>query len=243
MLQLDQLDVLYGKIQALRSVSLDLQRGEVVAVLGANGAGKTTMLKAISQLVPINAGSICFEEQRIDAKSAEDIVRRGIAQVPEGRRIFSDLSVADNLALGAYAVRAKRYQTERAHALTQVYELFPRLLERRDQKGGSLSGGEQQMLAIGRALMTLPRLLMLDEPSLGLAPVLVGNIYAALTRLKESGLTMLIVEQNVAFARMLADKAIVLANGRVVAAGPFEELAAKGAFETAYLGHSAKGDP
>lgn len=235
MLRLENVSVDYGAVRALHSVNFDLPEGAAIAVLGANGAGKTTLLRAISRLVPTSSGSISYGGRSLLRESAAAVVSSGIAQVPEGRRVFSDISVADNLELGAYSVPASRAD-EKGRAQELVYRLFPRLLERQGQKAGSLSGGEQQMLAIGRALMSLPTLIMLDEPSLGLAPIVVESIYAALFELKSTGLSMLIVEQNVKFAERLADSAIVLANGNVSGLGSFADLIAAGSIEAAYLG-------
>jgi branched-chain amino acid transport system ATP-binding protein len=222
----------YGRIPALKGIDLKIEPGELVALVGANGAGKTTLLRALSGVQRVTAGRVWFEGADITAARPDRRVRLGIAQVPEGRQVFGPLSVEDNLLLGAY-VRPDR---EARPALARVYELFPALAERRKSTAGMLSGGQQQMLAIGRALMAGPRLLLLDEPSMGLAPRLVAEIYAAIRRLREAGTTIFLVDQNARAALAIADRGYVLETGRVVLAGAGAELAANEAVKQAYLG-------
>jgi branched-chain amino acid transport system ATP-binding protein len=222
----------YGRIPALKGIDLKIEAGELVALVGANGAGKTTLLRALSGVQRVTTGRVSFEGADITAARPDTRVRLGIAQVPEGRQVFGPLSVEDNLLLGAY-VRPGR---EARAALARVYELFPALSERRTARAGMLSGGQQQMLAIGRALMAGPRLLLLDEPSMGLAPRLVAEIYAAIRRLREGGTTIFLVDQNARAALAIADRGYVLETGRVVLAGSGPELAANDAVKQAYLG-------
>jgi len=222
----------YGRIEALHGVSLDVAAGEIVTLVGANGAGKTTLLRAISGVQPISAGRIRFEAHRLDAMSAHARVALGIAQVPEGRQVFAPLSVEDNLRLGAWRRRRERLDAE----LAGVYELFPTLASRRRVSAGTLSGGEQQMLAIGRALMARPRLLLLDEPSMGLAPMLVEQILDVVRRLKQGGLTVLLVEQNARAALAIADRGYVVETGRIATSGSAGELLADDRVRAAYLG-------
>jgi branched-chain amino acid transport system ATP-binding protein len=222
----------YGRIPALKGIDLKIEPGELVALVGANGAGKTTLLRALSGVQRVTAGRVWFEGADITAARPDRRVRLGIAQVPEGRQVFGPLSVEDNLLLGAY-VRPDR---EARPALARVYELFPALAGRRKSAAGMLSGGQQQMLAIGRALMAGPRLLLLDEPSMGLAPRLVAEIYAAIRRLREAGTTIFLVDQNARAALAIADRGYVLETGRVVLAGAGAELAANEAVKQAYLG-------
>jgi branched-chain amino acid transport system ATP-binding protein len=222
----------YGRIPALKGIDLKIEPGELVALVGANGAGKTTLLRALSGVQRVTAGRVWFEGADITAARPDRRVRLGIAQVPEGRQVFGPLSVEDNLLLGAY-VRPDR---EARPALARVYELFPALAGRRKSAAGMLSGGQQQMLAIGRALMAGPRLLLLDEPSMGLAPRLVAEIYAAIRRLREAGTTIFLVDQNARAALAIADRGYVLETGRVVLAGAGHELAANEAVKQAYLG-------
>jgi branched-chain amino acid transport system ATP-binding protein len=222
----------YGRIEALHGISLDVAAGEIVTLVGANGAGKTTLLRAISGVQPISAGRIRFEERRLDGMSAHARVALGIAQVPEGRQVFAPLSVEDNLRLGAWTGRCERLDAE----LSSVYELFPALASRRRISAGALSGGEQQMLAIGRALMAKPRLLLLDEPSMGLAPMLVEQILDVVCRLKQGGLTVLLVEQNARAALSIADRGYVVEVGRIATSGSAGELLADDRVRAAYLG-------
>jgi len=228
----------YGSIEALHGPSFHVEEGEIVALLGANGAGKTTALRTISGLLRPRSGEVRFAGERIDALPAHEIVRLGLTQVPEGRWIFTLMTVEENLRLGAYVERGM----PRA-ALDRVFELFPRLAERRTQLAGTLSGGEQQMLAMARALMTKPRLLLLDEPSMGLAPVLVHLIFQKIAEINREGTTVLLVEQNANAALRLAHRAYVLENGRVALEGPAADLARNEAVRRAYLGIGAAGRP
>jgi branched-chain amino acid transport system ATP-binding protein len=233
MLTLQDVRVFYGAIQAVKGISLEVRERELVAIVGANGAGKTTTLRTISGIYRPTTGSITFEGRNLAALPSHEIVALGISQAPEGRQIFGSLSVRDNLMLGATR-RADRAGI--AQELDYLVSLFPVLGERMNQSGGTLSGGEQQMLAIARALMAKPRLLLLDEPSLGLAPMLVNRIFAVISRLKETGVTILLVEQNARKALEIADRAYVMETGRVILAGDARELAANPEIEKAYLG-------
>jgi branched-chain amino acid transport system ATP-binding protein len=233
MLQVQDLSVYYGGIQALKGISLEVRQGELLAIIGANGAGKTTTLRTISGILRPRSGSIRFDGKELTKLSPYDIVGLGIAHSPEGRQVFSGLTVAENLRLGAVQ---RRDPAEIDADLERVYTLFPRLKERSTQKAGTLSGGEQQMLAIGRALMARPRLLLLDEPSLGLAPLMVDRIFEVIARLKEEGSTILLVEQNAHMALEVADRAYVMETGRIKLSGPAAELAANADVERAYLG-------
>lgn len=233
MLKVEALDVFYGGIHALKGVCFQVKSGEIVTLIGANGAGKTTSLKAISGLIRGRNGSIVYDGQEITDMPAHHIVRQGLSQVPEGRRVFADMSVAENLALGAY----HRQDTTGIKAdLEWVYELFPRLQERRQQLAGTLSGGEQQMLAIGRGLMSHPRLLLLDEPSMGLAPLLVKEIFDIVKEINATGVTILLVEQNAHMALSVAHSAYVMETGRIVLSGPAAEVASDAKVRAAYLG-------
>ena len=232
MLQLEELSASYRGLKALQGISLSVGQGQIVAVVGANGAGKSTLLKSIAGQVT-TGGAITFEGTNLARMAPHRIARLGINLVPEGRRLFPRLSVEDNLRLGAYA---KRGDPDRFKPLDLVFELFPRLKERLKQRAGTLSGGEQQMLAIGRALMTQPRLLMLDEPSQGIMPRLVDDILDAVTRIRSLGVTILLVEQRLAEALAIADRAYVLQTGRVVMAGPAAEIAGNDEVRRAYLG-------
>ena len=233
MLQVDNVEVYYGKIQAIKGVSINVQPGELVALIGSNGAGKSTMLRTISGLLRPRQGSITYGGERIDKVAPHQIVRMGLAHCPEGRRIFGRLTVAENLRLGA-VTRTSPAEVEQSRA--QVYELFPRLQERSSQLASTLSGGEQQMLAIGRALMSQPKLLLLDEPSLGLAPMLVTQIFRIIQSIRQRGGTILLVEQNARQALNIADRAYVIETGKVVLAGSAAELRANPQVEQAYLG-------
>ena len=241
MLELTALEVRYGGIAALQGISLSVPEGTVVTLIGANGAGKSTTLRAISGLVEPSAGDITFRGSSIVGLPAERIVGLGIVQVPEGRRVFPELSVDENLRVGAYLVRDKAVV---AGELERMYALFPRLAERRKQVGSSLSGGEQQMLAFARALMSRPRLLLLDEPSLGLAPQLIDEVAATVGRIRQEGVTVLLVEQNAHVALNLADRGYVLETGRVTISGTGPELLDDPRVQEAYLGamSSAGGD-
>ena len=233
MLTLQDVRVFYGAIQAVKGISLEVRERELVTIVGANGAGKTTTLRTISGIYRPTTGSITFEGKNLAALPSHEIVALGISQAPEGRQIFGSLSVRDNLMLGATR-RADRAGI--AQELDYLVSLFPVLGERMNQSGGTLSGGEQQMLAIARALMAKPRLLLLDEPSLGLAPMLVNRIFAVISRLKETGVTILLVEQNARKALEIADRAYVMETGRIILAGDARELAANPEIEKAYLG-------
>jgi branched-chain amino acid transport system ATP-binding protein len=232
-LSLRDVRVFYGAIQAVKGVSFDVHQGELVTIVGANGAGKTTTLRTISGIYRPASGSISFEGRDLTTLPSHEIVSLGISQAPEGRQIFGSLSVRDNLMLGATR-RADRSSI--AEELDSIFTLFPVLGERLSQPGGTLSGGEQQMLAIARALMAKPRLLLLDEPSLGLAPMLVNRIFAVISRLKETGVTILLVEQNARKALEIADRAYVMETGRVIIEGSARDLAANPEIEKAYLG-------
>ena len=239
MLQIRNLYAYYGKIEALSGVSCHVKPGEIVALIGANGAGKTTLLNSLSGLVRFK-GKIIFAGEPIDQLAAEAVVARGISQVPEGRQIFAPLTVAENLELGAYLRHKQRRRHDVAADLDKIYELFPRLRERRQQTAGTLSGGEQQMLAIGRALMAQPRLLLLDEPSLGLAPVIVELIMETIVNLRQKGVTILMVEQNARTALSIADRGYVLETGRIILNGPAAELLHDRQVTRAYLGKDYK---
>lgn len=235
LLEISNLEVRYGGIRALHGLSLQVPKGSIVTLIGANGAGKSTTLRTISGLVPPTAGSIRFDGQEIAGKPAHTIVAGGLAHVPEGRLVFPELSVKENLMMGAYLRRDRK---EIAADLEWVGEFFPRLRERITQLAGTLSGGEQQMLAIGRALMGRPRCLMLDEPSLGIAPLLVETIFARLVDLnKERGLTLLLVEQNASLALKVSNYAYVLETGHIHLEGPSAELKNRPEIQAAYLGH------
>ncbi|OQX32912.1 MAG: ABC transporter ATP-binding protein [Candidatus Sedimenticola endophacoides] len=225
----------YGPIQALHDITLEVHTGELVAMVGANGAGKTTLLQTISGVQRASAGEILFDGRPITRQPSHRIVGAGICHAPEGRQVFAPLSVEDNLRLGAYALRADRQWID--SELERVYELFPILRERSTQSAGTLSGGQQQMLAIGRALLGRPRLLLLDEPSMGLAPLLVEEIFRVIRRLNDNGVTILLVEQNARAALGIADRGYVLETGRVALSAPAGELLADEAVRRAYLGY------
>ncbi|MBI2468076.1 MAG: ABC transporter ATP-binding protein [Candidatus Rokubacteria bacterium] len=233
MLSLDGVDAFYGDLQALHGVTLAVRPGEIVALVGANAAGKTTTLRVVSGLLPPRAGRVVFEGEEIADVPAHERVDLGIVQVPEGRRLFPFMTLEENLRLGAHVPEARRQEAE---SLQEVYALFPALAERREQLAGSLSGGEQQMCAIGRALMARPKLLMLDEPTLGLAPILVRRIFDTVKAINARGVTVLLVEQNVRQALAVAHRGCVLENGRVVLSGPAADLAGDERLRKAYLG-------
>jgi branched-chain amino acid transport system ATP-binding protein len=233
LLRLDGIEVGYGALTAVREVSLEVHAGETVALIGSNGAGKTTTLKAITGLLPLRRGAVTLDGERLDGLSPARVVGRGIAHVPEGRQLFPTMTVRENLELGAAGPAAR---ARRADTLEWVFRLFPRLAERTRQLAGTLSGGEQQMCAIGRGLMARPRLLMLDEPSLGLAPVVVKQIFEVLAQINRDGTTILLVEQNVARALGLAHRGYVLENGRIALSGLRDALLASGHIKQAYLG-------
>jgi branched-chain amino acid transport system ATP-binding protein len=231
-LQLAGVHTYYGAIHALRGIDLEVHRGEIVTLIGANGAGKTTTLRTISGLVHPRQGTVEFDGADISHVPAHQLVRRGIGQAPEGRRIFSRLTVYENLLMGGFT----RTKAENLEQIDHVYELFPRLRERAGQKGGTLSGGEQQMLAIGRALMTRPSILLLDEPSLGLAPILVQQIFQIIREINREGMTILLVEQNALQALAIANRGYVLQTGHVVLAGSAHDLRENEMVRKAYLG-------
>jgi branched-chain amino acid transport system ATP-binding protein len=235
LLRVENLRVKYGNIEVLHGVSLEVNQGEIVTILGANGAGKSTTLLSISGLVRVAAGTLFFENAELQKLRAHDIVKRGIAQVPEGRRIFDTLTVQENLNMGAFVRKDARQVNE---SREWVYQLFPILKERRQQLAGTLSGGEQQMLAIGRGLMNQPRILLLDEPSLGLAPLLAKAIFQTLKQINESGVTILLVEQNARAALKLAHRGYVMEVGRIVLEDTAEALLANPEVQNAYLGGS-----
>ena len=236
MLIMRSAETYYGNVQALKGTSLHVNEGEIVALIGANGAGKTTALRTISGLLSPRRGSVTFRGRSIAGRAPEAIVRAGISQVPEGRRLFAPLSVRDNLLLGAYHLSRGEKRSRMQESLERVYSLFPVLRERTPQLAGTLSGGEQQMLAIGRALMSQPQLLLLDEPSLGLAPRAARAIFDAIPRFRSQGLTVLLVEQNARAALQIADRAYVLETGRVVMEGSAKELLNQREVQRAYLG-------
>lgn len=233
MLKVDNIDVYYGAIHAIKGISIEVPKGEIVTLVGSNGAGKSTTLRTISGLMKPKNGTILFEDKNIVGVPAHKIVGMGLCQVPEGRHVFANMSVMENLELGAYLRNDK---DGIARDLEDVFKKFPRLLERKDQISGTLSGGEQQMLAMGRALMSRSRLLLLDEPSMGLAPLLVKEIFNIIKEINESGTTVLLVEQNANMALSIADKAYVLETGRIALAGTAQELASSEAVRKAYLG-------
>ena len=232
MLQAEDLNVYYGSIHAIQGVSFTVNKGEIVTLIGANGAGKSTTLNTISGLLRSKTGSLTFKGESISGMAPHAVVRKGIIHVPEGRRIFSKLTVEENLEMGAYT----RPGRELSDAIAGVFDRFPRLKERRKQVAGTLSGGEQQMLAIGRALVSRPSLLMLDEPSMGLAPILVEQVFDIIREIHRSGVTVLLVEQNARMALSIADRGYVLETGRVVLTGPGKELLANDSVRKAYLG-------
>jgi branched-chain amino acid transport system ATP-binding protein len=234
MLNIKNLVVNYGAIEALRGVSLEVHAGEIVSIIGGNGAGKSTLMKTISGLEAAKSGSIYWQGQEITSTPSHQRVALGISQSPEGRQVFADQSVEDNLLLGAYLRSAR--DPELARDLEKQYEIFPRLRERKNQQAGTLSGGEQQMLAISRALMSRPKLLLLDEPSLGLAPLIVKEIFAVIRRVREEGVTILLVEQMANQALRVSDRAYVLKNGIMMTSGTAKDIANDPAVREAYLG-------
>lgn len=233
MLNVENLAVSYGLIKAVKGVNFYVNEGEIVALIGANGAGKTTIMHAVNCLIPKTSGKVTFDGKDISAIAAHKLNSLGLTQVPEGRRIFSELSVKENLMLGAYTVKNQLIVKER---LERVYQIFPRLKEREKQDGGTLSGGEQQMLAVGRAMMSNPKMLLLDEPSMGLSPLFVNVIFDTIKKIKEEGTTVLVVEQNAKKALSIADRAYVLETGSIVAEGRGEELLLDEKIKKAYLG-------
>lgn len=233
MLEIKDLEVCYGVIRAIKGVSFEVNQGEVIALIGANGAGKTTILHTITGLIPAKSGSILFEGKDLTKTPAHKIVSMGMAHVPEGRRVFAQLSVLENLKLGAYTRKDKAEITK---SLQMVYERFPRLEERKNQVAGTLSGGEQQMLAMGRALMSNPRIILMDEPSMGLSPLLVSEIFDIIKVISESGTTVLLVEQNAKKALSIADRAYVLETGNITLSGKASDLINNDSVKKAYLG-------
>lgn len=234
MLRVSNLTVAYHHLEVVRQVSADIEAGTIAALVGPNGAGKSTLINAISGLVPLRGGTISFDGEDVGGRAAYEVARLGLIQVPEGRRIYAHLSVRENLALGVRAAKGRK----QAATLDRVISLFPVLGERFGQLGGTLSGGQQQMLAIGRALMGEPKMMLLDEPSLGLAPLVVDQVFAALMRLKADGLTLLVVEQNASRALSVASQAFVLENGQLARSGPADEIARDPEIRAHYLGYS-----
>ena len=232
MLRVEDLSLYYGAIQALRGISFRVQKGEIVTLIGANGDGKTSILHALSGLIPMHSGKVIFMDKDVSRVPAHELVAQGLIQVPEGRRVFSRMTVLENLEMGAYQHKGKDLQQD----MEKVFGHFPRLKERSKQLAGTLSGGEQQMLAMGRALMSKPKLLMLDEPSMGLSPILVQEIFSIIREISEEGTTVLLVEQNAHMALSIADRAYVLETGRIVKEGPAAELLADDDVQRAYLG-------
>lgn len=232
MLEVKDINVYYGLIHALRDVSFTVNEGEVVALIGANGAGKTTTLHTVTGLLPAKSGTVTFEGKNITRKPGHEIVRLGMSHVPEGRRVFAGLTVRENLRMGAYT----RSKGEVEASLAEVYKRFPRLEERKNQAAGTLSGGEQQMLAMGRALMAKPRILLLDEPSMGLSPLFVGEVFKIIQEVSAAGTTVLLVEQNAKKALSIADRAYVLETGRIVKSGKASDLLNDDSIKKAYLG-------
>ena len=233
MLEVKDLEVYYGMIQAIKGISFEVNKGEVIALIGANGAGKTTTLHTITGLLSPKKGSVMFEGKDITMIPAYKIVSMGMANVPEGRRVFADLSVYENLKLGAYTRKDKENLNK---DLESIYERFPRLAERKNQSAGTLSGGEQQMLAMGRALMSKPSIILMDEPSMGLSPILVNEIFDIIESISKSGTTVLLVEQNAKKALSIADRAYVLETGKIVTSGKASELLENDSIKKAYLG-------
>ena len=233
LLEVNNLEVYYGVIQALKGISFKVERGEIVTLIGANGAGKTTTMQSINGLIPIRAGSVTYDGREITHMPCHKIVHLGIAQVPEGRRVFQELSVYDNLLMGAFSQKDKSVVKK---DIEGIYERFPRLGERRAQIAGTLSGGEQQMLAMGRAMMSHPDLLMLDEPSMGLSPLLVDEVFDIIKDFHKGGTTVLLVEQNAGKSLAISDRAYVLENGRIVLSGTGKELMQSEEVKKAYLG-------
>jgi branched-chain amino acid transport system ATP-binding protein len=239
-LEVRNLETFYGPVMALRGVSIEVPQGQIVTILGANGAGKTTLMKTVSGALSPNKGMILFHGDRIDGKEPDELVKKGLAHVPEGREVFPFLTVAENLAMGAYT---RNDRAEIAKDIEMVYDYFPILRERRNQPAGTLSGGQQQMLSIGRGLMSRPTLMLLDEPSLGLSPLLVQEIFTIVRRLnREQGVTILLVEQNAQVALQAADYGYVLEIGRIVMAGSAEKLLNSDDIREFYLGHGNSGD-
>ena len=239
MLKITDLVSSYGNIKALKGISLEINKGEIVSLLGANGAGKSTLMKSILGMVTIESGSIQFKDLELVGKKSHEIVPRGISLVPEGRKIFVEVSVEQNLDIGTFF--RKREKSRNKELLEMVYEIFPRLYERRTQLGGTLSGGEQQMLAVGRAIMSDPELLMLDEPSMGLAPLVVAEVFNVIKRVHDMGVTVLLVEQNAKMALKISDRAYLMNTGTIVVSGTGSELLQSDVLTNVYLGGAKKG--
>ncbi len=233
MLEVKDLNVYYGVIQALKGINFEVNEGEIVTLIGANGAGKTTAMHSIMGLIPVTSGTVTYMGQQINHVPPHKIVHMGMTQVPEGRRIFQELTVYENILLGAYIQKDKKAIKE---DIERVYEIFPRLEERKKQVAGTLSGGEQQMLAMGRALMSRPKLLMLDEPSMGLSPLFVDQVFEVIQRIHREGTTILLVEQNAGKSLAISDRAYVLENGKVAYSGTAKELSESDEIKKAYLG-------
>ena len=233
MLEVKELNVYYGVIQALKGINFEVYEGEIVTLIGANGAGKTTAMHSIMGLIPVTSGTVTYMGQQINHVPPHKIVHMGMTQVPEGRRIFQELTVYENILLGAYIQKDKKAIRE---DIERVYEIFPRLEERKKQVAGTLSGGEQQMLAMGRALMSRPKLLMLDEPSMGLSPLFVDQVFEVIQRIHREGTTILLVEQNAGKSLAISDRAYVLENGKVAYSGTAKELSESDEIKKAYLG-------
>lgn len=233
LLEVKNLEVYYGVIQAIKGISFEVNKGEIVTLIGANGAGKTTTMQSIMGLIHARSGEVIYNGQQINNLPAHKIVHLGMTQVPEGRRVFSELTVYENLMMGAYT---KKDKEQIKASLDEIYEIFPRLLERKNQVAGTLSGGEQQMLAMGRAMMSNPDLLMLDEPSMGLSPLLVDQVFEIIKHFHEKGTTILLVEQNANKSLAISDRAYVLENGKIVLTGTGKELLASPEIKKAYLG-------
>lgn len=239
MLKITDLVSSYGNIKALKGISLEINKGEIVSLLGANGAGKSTLMKSILGMVTMEGGSIRFKGQELVGKKSHEIVPMGISLVPEGRKIFVDVSVEENLEIGTFF--RKREKSRDKELRDMVYEIFPRLYERRTQLGGTLSGGEQQMLAVGRAIMSDPELLMLDEPSMGLAPLVVAEVFGVIKRVHDMGVTVLLVEQNAKMALKISDRAYLMNTGTIVVSGTGSELLQSDVLTNVYLGGAKKG--
>jgi len=239
MLKVTDLVSSYGNIKALKGISLDIYKGEIVSLLGANGAGKSTLMKSVLGMVTIESGSIQFKGQELVGKKSHEIVPSGISLVPEGRKIFVDVSVEDNLDIGTFF--RKREKSRDKELLDMVYEVFPRLYERRTQLGGTLSGGEQQMLAVGRAIMSDPELLMLDEPSMGLAPLIVAEVFNVIKKVHDMGITVLLVEQNAKMALKISDRTYLMNTGSIVMSGSGSEFLQSDVLTNVYLGGAKKG--
>ncbi len=233
LLEVNDLEVYYGMIQAIKGISFHVDKGEVIALIGANGAGKTTTLHTVTGLLSPKSGQVLFEERDITKVPAHKIVSMGMAHVPEGRRVFAELSVYENLKMGAYT---RKNKSEIEESLENVYKRFPRLEERKNQMAGTLSGGEQQMLAMGRALMSRPKIILMDEPSMGLSPIMVNEIFDIIRSVSESGTTVLLVEQNAKKALSIADRAYVLETGKIVLEGKAKDLLEDDSIKKAYLG-------